>query len=130
MTVNGVLCLEVVHGTVTGDIFVDFTQKLLLCLMNFDATNDNSVDVTDNCSVHHVQGVASSIKDIGALLHYLHPYSPDFNPIELLFSKVKSSLKRLEQYSAIQDIETLVLLSFSTITPSDCTTWINSRPIY
>ena len=121
ITVNGVLCLEVVHGTVTGDIYVDFTQKKLLpCLMNFDGTNDNSVVVMDNCSVHHVQGVASSIKDIGALLHYLPPYSPDFNPIDLLFSKVKSSLKTLEQYSAIQDIKTLVLLSFSTITASDC----------
>ena len=55
----------------------------------------------DNCSVHHVQGVASSMKDIGTLVHYLPPYSPDFNPIEMLFSKVKSSLKNLEQYSAI-----------------------------
>ena len=131
MTINGIACLQLVHGTVNGRIFLEFTQKKLLpCLMNFDGNNDSSVVVMDNCSVHHVQGVASSIKDIGALIHYLPPYSPDFNPIEMLFSKVKSSLKRLEQYSSIQDIETLVLLAFSTITPSDCRSWINSCSIY
>ena len=132
MTINGVACLQVVHGTVTGNIFVEFTQKKLLpCLMNFDGINDNSVVVMDNCSIHHVQGVASSIKDIGALVHYLPPYSPDFNPIEMLFSKVKSSLKGLEQeYSTIQDTETLVLLAFSTVTPRDCTAWVDSCNIY
>ena len=127
MTINGVACLQVVHGTVTGDIFLEFTQtKLLPCLMNFNGINDNSVVVMDNCSVHHVPGVASSIKDIGALVHYLPPSSPDFNPIEMLFSKVKSSLKRFEQqYSTFQDTETLLLLAFSTVTPSDCIGWVN-----
>ena len=85
MTISGVLCLQVVYGTVTGDIFVEFTQKLLPCLMNFDGINDNSVVVVDNCIVHNVQGVASSTKDRLLCTIYLPPYSPDFNPTEMLF---------------------------------------------
>ena len=83
----------------------------------------------DNCSVHHVPGVASSIKEISALVHYLPPYSPDFNPIEMLFSKVKSYIKgnvAVYKYSTVQDTETLLLLAFSTVTPTDCIEWVNS----
>ena len=50
----------------------------------------------DNCSIHHVQEVATFIQDVGALVHFLAPYSPDFNPIEELFVKVKAELKSRE----------------------------------
>ena len=66
MTKKGVLCLKIVHGTFTGDIFAVFTQRdLLPHLMNFNGYNDNSVVIMDNYSVHHVQGIA---KVVGALL--------------------------------------------------------------
>ena len=52
--------------------------------------------ILDNCSVHHVSGVASMITEVDALVHFLPPYSPDLNPIEECFSKVKSLLKSME----------------------------------
>ncbi len=76
----------------------------------------------DNCSVHHVTGVTSVIREMGSLVHYLPPYSPDYNPIEMLFNKVKSSwsIRLIEQeLSATMDIETTFLAAFSTITKED-----------
>ena len=45
--------------------------------------------VMDNCSAHHVSGIKNLVNQTGALLHFLPPYSPDLNPIEECFAKVK-----------------------------------------
>ena len=97
MNEEGILAMKIVRGTVNGDDFLDFIQRdLLPTLMPFNGTNPNSIVVLDNCSVHHVSGVASMITEVGALVHFLPPYSPDLNPIEECFSKVKSLLKSME----------------------------------
>ena len=83
--------------------------------MPFDGRNPHSVVVMDNCSIHHVRGVVTSIQDIGAMVHFLPPYSPvgDFNPIEELFAKVKMELKSKE--SQMQNTADLSLKSAFTI---------------
>ena len=73
----------------------------------------------------------SEFSDAQVLTHYLPPYSPDYNPIELAFSKVKYLLKAMEaEMQAIQDIDTILLAAFAQITPDDCSAWINSIGIY
>ena len=57
--------------------------------MPFNGVNKHSVVVLDNCSVHHMEGVVAMIEEAGAIVHFLPPYSPDFNPIEETFAKVK-----------------------------------------
>jgi transposase len=54
----------------------------------------NSVLILDNASLHHGGRVARLCEDQGVLLIYLPPYSPDMNPIEKVFSVLKSQLKR------------------------------------
>ena len=131
MGVEGVLCMKMVRGSVTGDIFLSFIEKELLpTLMTFNGVNPNSVVIMDNCSVHHVSGVANVIEEMGALVHYLPPYSPDYNPIEMLFSKVKLSLRALELEMNSSDIETVSLAAFSTVTRDDCISWITSCDLY
>ncbi len=132
MTVHGVLDLKVVQETVTGEVFIDFIERLLLPhLMVFDGYNPNSVVILDNCSVHHVSGVADAITDVGAFVHFLPPYSPDLNPIEMLFSKVKLMIRQMElELSASADIESIVLSAFSCVTAEDCAAWIKSCGIY
>ena len=67
----------------------------------------------------------------GSLVHFLPPYSPDYNPIELLFSKVKSVLRAMEtELSVTDDIETSVLTAFSSVTSEDCKAWVRSIGIY
>lgn len=126
ISVSGLLDVDVVKGTVDGDRFYDYVQKHLLPhLMPFNGVNPHSVVVLDNCSIHHVEGVTSMIEEVGALVHFLPPYSPDFNPIEETFSKVKAEMKNMEvSMAGVLDIETIVLSAFATITPEDCKGWI------
>ena len=132
MTVEGVTDLKIVRGGVTRDIFKDFVEKQLLPqLMTFNGSNPNSVIILDNCSIHHVPNVASTFRDVGVLVHYLPPYSPDYNPIELLFSKVKAVIRQMElEFSVTKDIDTIVLAAFSTITREDCEAWVYNSTLY
>ena len=61
-----------------GDVFCDYVELCLLpYLMPFNCTNPRSVVVMGNASIHHVDKVVALIKEIGAIVIYLPPYSPD-----------------------------------------------------
>ena len=126
ISTSGLLDVDVVKGTIDGERFYDYVQKhLLLHLMPFNGVNPHSVVVLNNCSIHHIEGIALMIEEVGTLVHFLPPYSPDFNPIEETFSKVKAEMKNLEDSMAdMLDIETIVLNAFTTVTPEDCKGWI------
>ena len=132
MSVEGIIGLKIVRGGVDGDAFYDFTcNSLMPYLLPYDGRNKHSIIVIDNCSIHHVDEVGKVLNDTSALTHFLPPYSPDYNPIELAFSKVKYMIKSMEvEMQVIDDIETIVLCAFATITAADCQAWINSIGIY
>ena len=132
MSSSGILDIKTVKGTSDGDIFYDFTQTHLLpYLMPYNGINMHSVVVLDNCSIHHVYEVRKAIEDVGALVLFLPPYSPDLNPIEEVFSKVKYSLKTISiELPHITDLNTLLLASFTTATMEDCVGYINHCKIY
>ncbi len=91
----------------------------------------NSVVVLDNCSIHHVREADEVLQDAGVIIQYLPPYSPDYNPIEEAFPKVKSAMKAMEtEMQLIDDIDTIVLAAFATITRQDCVGWIRDSGIY
>ena len=119
ISLHGLLDVKTVRGTSNGDTFYDFVQENLLPhLMPFDEINPHSVVVLDNCAIHHIAEVKSMLEGIGVLVHFLPPYSPDFNPIEEAFSKVKSDLQsQLLESNGTADVETQLLTSFS---PQDC----------
>ena len=126
ISVAGLLDVKTVRGTSDGDTFYDFVHTHLLpYLMPFNGKNPHSVVILDNCSIHHIPEVTRMIEEVGALVHFLPPYSPDFNPIEETFSKVKTTLKSTESIMAdITDVETLLLGSFMSVTLEDCQGWI------
>ena len=127
MTVDGLVDAYCTTGTVDSDVFCDFVEKNLLPqLMPFNSTNPRSIVIMDNATIHHNQRALQLIESVGALVHFLPPYSPDFNPIEELFSKIKYLLK--ENDAAIQAshdnmIEDFVVAAFSLITVDDCYGW-------
>lgn len=132
MSIEGIVAMKVARGSVDGDAFYNFVcTSLLTKLMPFNGMNPNSVVILDNCSVHHVNEVHQALDDCGVITHYLPPYSPDYNPIELAFSKVKYIIKSMEaEMQAINDLDTIVLAAFASITPADCQAWINNIGIY
>ena len=79
--------------------------------------------VLDNASIHHVEAVCSLISAAGALVRFLPPYSPDLDPIEEVFSKVKGYLTENEMIFNVTR-EPSILEAFSTVTKSDCISYI------
>ena len=121
----GLLDCYPVIGSVTADKFKHYAENALVPhLRPFNGVNAHSVVILDNASIHHVDGVVDTIRQTGALVQFLPPYSPDLNAIEESFSKVKSVLKANEDAWKDFDIETAVLAAFNSITPADCQAWI------
>lgn len=88
---NGFLSGLSFEGGLNGDLFLWFVETVLCpCLW------PGAVVVMDNLSAHKVAGVQAAIEAVGARVVYLSPYSPDFNPIENLWSKLKGYLRAVE----------------------------------
>ena len=88
--IGGILCSTVVDGAVNGDIFEAFIEHVLVAELK-----PGDVVVMDNLSSHKRQRTRELIEAAGAELAYLPPYSPDLNPIEMVFSKIKQLLRSL-----------------------------------
>jgi hypothetical protein len=73
--------------------------------------------------------IVKLINEVGALVHFLPPYSPDYNPIEEAFSKVKLEMKKVKGQGHM-NIDDIALAAFSTITDEDCKGWIWNAKIY
>jgi transposase len=80
------------------------------------------VVVMDNLAAHKVEGVRERIEAVGAELLYLPPYSPDFNPIEQCWSKVKQSL-RSAKARTVEVLEAAVAQALASITPQNASAW-------
>lgn len=78
--------------------------------------------IADNLSAHHSPIIRAAIEARGAELRHLPPYSPDFNPIEAAFSKVKQFLRRARARTD-DDLRTATWAAFATITPADVAGW-------
>jgi transposase len=83
---GGVLCSTVVDGAVNADVFEAFVQQVLVPKLR-----PGDLVVMDNLSSHK----RALIHGVGARLLFLPPYSPDLNPIEMVFAKIKQRLRSL-----------------------------------
>ena len=88
LTPDGLGALVSVDGAVTGEVFAAYLDQVL-----GPTLRPGDVVVLDNLSVHQVDGLDEIAEKWGVRLRYLPPYSPDFNPIELAFSKLKTWLR-------------------------------------
>jgi transposase len=88
--IQGICCSTVVDGAVNGDVFEAFVEQVLL-----PELRPGDIVIMDNLSSHKRERIVELIESKHAELRYLPPYSPDLNPIELVFSKVKLLLRSL-----------------------------------
>lgn len=96
---SGLIAPTVVDGAMTGDLFVAYVQQQLVPTLK-----PGDVVVMDNLSSHKRVAVRTAIESAGAQLRFLPPYSPDLNPIEKAFSKLKAKL-RAAQKRTISELE-------------------------
>jgi len=111
--VEGIECAAVVDGAVNADIFEAFVEQVLVPVLK-----PGDVVVMDNLSSHKRAKTRELIESAGAALVFLPPYSPDLNPIEMVFSKIKQLLRSLGERTrdALWDVMQRVL---DQVTPSD-----------
>jgi transposase len=86
---SGIVAPLVFGGPMTGPAFRAYVEQFLA-----PALEPGDVVVLDNLAAHKVDGVRQAIAAAGASLLYLPPYSPDLNPIEQLFAKLKALLRK------------------------------------
>lgn len=89
LRVDAVTAPFVIDRAMNGEIFRAYVKR---CLVPTLSSGD--IVIMDDLPAHKVAGVRDAIEAAGAILLYLPPYSPDFNPIEMLFAKVKALLRR------------------------------------
>ena len=87
---DGMRCSTVVDGAVNADIFEAFVEHVLAPQLR-----PGDVVIMDNLSSHKRTRTRQMIEATGAELEFLPPYSPDLNPIEMIFSKIKQLLRSL-----------------------------------
>ena len=102
----------------TGQLFRQWLEEALIPEME-----PGSIVVVDNLPAHKVAGIRQCLERAGMGLLYLPPYSPDLNPIEQVFAKLKALLRRMapRSFEAICDALKVILDKFS---PSECSNYI------
>ena len=119
LTPNGLQAAMTVSGAVNGDVFAAYLDQVL-----GPTLVPGDVVVLDNLSVHKVAGLAEIVEARGARLLYLPPYSPDFNPIELAFNKLKTWL-RTAQARTREALEAVIQDASNWITERDAKNWFD-----
>jgi transposase len=117
LTLDGVRALMRFDGGMTSARFEGYVRHILAPTLR-----PGQVVIADNLRAHHTPGARAAIEERGARLLFLPPYSPDFNPIEHTFSKVKQSLRRARARTD-DALRTATWEAFATVTSNDATGW-------
>ena len=91
MSCQGVLYYELFHGSFNRERFTAFIECLIGQINRFPAPQ--SVILLDNASIHHNGDIQAIYDEVGVIIEYLPPYSPNLNPIELVFHELKEWMR-------------------------------------
>ena len=115
---TGLTAPLVIDGALTGELFLAYVQQQLLPTLS-----PGDIVVLDNLSSHKHVGVRESLEAAGCTLAYMPPYSPDLNPIELLFSKLKSLLRKHAERT-IDSLWTRIGKLVTEFSPDECRNYL------
>jgi transposase len=115
--VDGTTVPIYLSGSLNGELFKEYIEQHLVPTLQ---TGD--IVVMDNLRCHKVDGIKQAIEKAGAYVLYLPPYSPDLNPIEQMWSKIKAFLRKIKARSVDALMDALPQ-AFATITAQDILGW-------
>ena len=118
LRVNSITAPFLIEGAVNAEVFTAYLQQVLC-----PELHAGDVVVLDNLAVHKQPEVRSAIEAAGAHLRFLPPYSPDFNPIEQAFAKLKAFLRRARPRTFDQ-VLVLVAAALHLFTPAECANYV------
>lgn len=113
LRLDGLFAPMVVDGALDGPLFLKYVRQELAPQMR-----PGDILVMDNLQTHKVKGVVEAMRECDAQVLYLPPYSPDLNPIEMAFSKVKNELRR-RRLRTVDELWTAFGESLDWIQPAD-----------
>jgi len=116
---NGDIIPVVFEGSLNGDIFKEYIRQFLV-----PSLHKGDIVIMDNLTSHKVKGVIDPIKTAGASVLYLPPYSPDLNPIEMMWSKIKAYLRKIKTRTS-DSLNNSLADALNLITLSDISGWFN-----
>lgn len=118
LTADGLTAPVVIDGAVNGEIFLAYVEQVLAPILT-----PGKIVVMDNLSSHKVEGVRAAIEATGAELRYLPPYSPDLNPIEQTFAKLKALLRKIAARS-VEALWSAVGKLVGQFAPGECANYL------
>ena len=107
-------------GPINGEKFLAYVRQFLLPTLN-----PGDIVVIDNLGSHKAKAVRQAIRSVGAKLFFLPPYSPDLNPIEKLFAKLKHRLRHAQKRN-VEAVSEAIAAVLETIDPRECKNYIVS----
>lgn len=116
---DGVQATMTVEGAVDTEVFNVYVQEVLSPLLEA-----GDILVLDNLTAHRASQIQEVADECGAEVIWLSPYSPDFSPIELMWSKVKAALRAAKARTR-EELEQALVAALNLITPDDCLGWFN-----
>jgi len=114
---RGVEATMLIEGSVDTLVFNAYCQEVLR-----PTVKAGEVIILDNLRAHRASRIEEIAESCGATVLWLPPYSPDFSPIELMWSKVKAYLKKVKARTQTE-LEKAIAAALETITVSDCLNW-------
>jgi transposase len=115
---DGVRAPAVIDGAINGTIFKAWLEQFLAPTLQ-----PGDIVVMDNLGSHKVDGVRQAIEARGASLLYLPPYSPDFNPIEQVFAKLKALLRKAAARTR-DAVCTAIAQTLDAFSPQECRNYL------
>jgi transposase len=117
---SGLTAIALLDGPMTGDRFRSYVEDTLVPILKRGDTV-----ILDNLPAHKVAGIRERVEAAGARLLYLPAYSPDLNPIEQAFAKLKAIL-RAEAARTITDLWNTIRNAFKRFTPDECRNYLTA----
>jgi transposase len=115
LTLSGFIAPMLLDGPMDGECFRAWVEQMLAPVLK-----PGDLVVMDNLSAHKVAGVRQAINTTGACLLYLPPYSPDLNPIENAFAKLKATV-RAATARTFDALELAAAQAITKLQPAECT---------
>ena len=117
MGASGVEAAMLIEGSVDTIVFNEYCRQVLRPTLKA-----GDIIVLDNLGAHRASQIEEIAGECGARVIWLPPYSPDFSPIELMWSKVKTYLKKAKARTQ-EELEKTIAMALETVTKSDCLNW-------
>lgn len=110
----------VIDGPMNGDAFLAYVEQILVPTLK-----PGDIVVMNNLSSHKLPAIREAIEVAGARLLYLPPYSPDFNPIEQLFAKLKAALRKAAERS-VESLWNRIAILLDIFPPDECANYFRN----